>query len=284
MKHLNFFKIILTATLIFAAGCSKSSKSKESGTFAPPELKEQNIARDGCLNVEALQSLFRPDSISYVALEVATDYKPDSDFTTAKTLFHTNAAFDLRDLATSRIFILNQPIQSDCTTVHARTVSGEKLTFKITRSTPSSISMSLQKPDDSASISTYRKEGLEKKFQPIRYEIEALEDTHLRVITTFKSFDAHCRSKNIIIASIQNDYFWAYGGSEIPTQINVAEEFYKSLLSSFKADAVINPLPPLPGSDGIPADLPSGYVSVSVEDLRNLKLKEVREDLKKCTY
>lgn len=312
MKRFKQIKILFALTsLLSLIGCTKPSSSNGSKGFAKPELTEQNISRNGCLNVEALQGLFNPASIPYSALEVTTDYKPDTDFTLTKTLFHTHAAFDVKDTTTSNIFILNQPTQSDCLTAQAKTVSGELLTFKVTKSSANSISLSLQKPADTQT-SEYRKEGLERKFQPIRYDIEALDNNHLRVSTTVKSFDAHCRSGNVIIATIQKDYYWTLNGT-LPTQVNVAENFYNTYLKTIKSDVITNPevpvptepipeptptpapenptptpenptpLPP-PGAEVVPTDIPAGYVSISVADLKNLKMKEVREDLAKCTF
>ena len=314
MKHFNQIKVLLTiSTLISLVACTKPSSSSESKPYVKPELLEQNITRNGCLNVEALQGMFRPDTIPFAALEVTTDYKPDTDFTLTKTLFHTHAAFDVKDTTTANIFILQQPSQSDCMTATAKTISGELLTFKVTKSSPRSITLVLQKPEDNQT-SDYRKEGLERKFQPIRYDIDALDTNHLRVSTTVKSFDAHCRSKNIVIATFQKDYYWSMGGA-LPTQVNVAESFYNTYLTTIKSDAITNPevpvpveptptpveptpqpqpqpvptpenptpLPP-PGADVVPNDIPAGYISVSVADLKNLKLKDVREDLKKCTF
>jgi len=304
MKQFTLIKVLFSISLILAfTGCTNSSSSNGSGKFTKPELTAQNISRNGCLNIEAVQSLFRPDSNGYPALEVTTDYKPDSDFTSAKTLFHTHAAFDVRDTSTSSIFILQQSTQSDCLTAQAKTASGELLTFKIMKSSPTSISLSLQKPDETQT-STYRKEGLERKFQPIRYDIEVLDNSHLRVNTTVKSFDAHCRSKNIIIASIQKDYYWNPSGS-LPSQVIVAESFYNTYLTTVKSDVAPTPevpiptepvptpqptpenptpVPPVPGADVVPADLPAGYISVSVDDLRILKAKAAREDISRCTY
>ena len=236
-----------------------------------------------------------------------------------KALFHTHAAFDVRDISTANIAVLSRPTQSDCETVTAYTVSGEPLIFKITKSSTKSISLALQKAEGEA-IADYRKEGLDKKFHPIRYDIEAIDNTHLRVLTTYRTFDAHCRSKTKAISTIQKDYHWASFGGGIPTEVAISQIFYENFLSTLRADGTPLPQPlpeptpelQVPGPDqlvpvpqpepGVPqqpavpqnpetpvqpppgADAPAGYVNVSVSDLKTLKNRVVKEDLIKCTY
>ncbi len=306
LKKIHLFLALVI--LLLLTSCSNSSSSGGGSKLGVPVLSEQNLNKNGCFNVEALQGLF---SAEYPALELTSDFTPDSDLSRVKALFHTYAAYDVKDTTTSGISILSRPTQTDCSTVTAYTVSGEPLVFKITNSTSKSISLSLQKAEGEE-ISTYRKDGLDKKFHPIKYEIEAVDNTHLRVLTRYRTFDAHCRSKTKSISTIQKDYHWAAFGGAVPSEVVISQNFYNNFLSTLKADAnpapqpIPEPVPeqpaPVPQPEpGVPqpvdpqnpetpvqpppgAEAPAGYVSVSVAELKNLKNRVVKEDLIKCTY
>ena len=171
--------------------------------------------------------------------------------------------------------------------------------LKITKNTPKSISLSIQKAEGET-IADYRKEGLDKKFHPIKYDIEAININHLRVLTTYRTFDAHCRSKSKAISTIQKDYHWSTLGSDIPSEVAISQSFYENYLSTLRADE--NPLPqPVPEQPVVPqpinpqnpetlvqpppgAEAPAGYINVNVSDLKSLKNRIVKEDLVKCTY
>lgn len=313
--------LLALAILLILSGCTNSSSSGSGSGSNPgaPVLTEENLNKNGCFNVQALQGLF---SAEFPALEVTSDFIPDTDLSRVKALFHTHAAFDVRDTSTSNIIILSRPSQADCNTVTAYTVSGEPLVFKITKNTPKSISLSLQKTEGET-IPDYRKDGLDKKFHPIKYDIEAININHLRVLTTYRTFDAHCRSKSKAISTIQKDYHWSTFGNDIPSEVAISKSFYENYLSTLRADE--NPLPqPVPGPDqpvtvpqpepGVPqqpqpvpeqpvvpqpinpqnpetlvqpppgAEAPAGYINVNVSDLKSLKNRIVKEDLVKCTY
>lgn len=295
--------LIALAILLILSGCTNSSSSGTGSNIGAPVLTEESLNKNGCFNVQALQGLF---SAEFPSLEVTSDFIPDSDLSRVKALFHTHAAFEVRDTSTANIIVLSRPSQADCSTVTAYTVSGEPLVFKITKSTPKSISLTLQKAEGEA-IADYRKEGLDKKFHPIKFDIEAVDITHLRILTTYRTFDAHCRSKAKAISTIQKDYYWGSLGSGIPNDVVISKSFYENFLSTLKADGNTLPQPepgvPLPVPEqpvvpqpGVPqnpetpvqpppgAEAPAGYVSVNVSDLKNLKNRVVKEDLIKCTY
>ncbi len=272
MAYLKFINLLLTITLLIAIfGCSDSSSSdKNTINYKMPVINEQSVVRNGCMNIQAVQNLFHANAI-YPGLEITTDFKPDSKLSNTKALFHTNAAFGVRNVMTSDIFILMNPVQEDCSSITAKTVSGEALKFSITSSSPSSLSFSLQNRTD-ANLPNYRKEGLEKKLQPIRYDVQILSGTHLRISTTYKSFDAHCRSNKLIHSIIQKDYVWSEQQEQLPVEIALSENFYNTYLSTVTIEE-----PSLPQ-----AELKPGYIHISVDELRNLSLKAVKEELKRC--
>ena len=255
MKNFKIAHYLLgfSAITIFSA-CTNSTSSKGIPHGMIPVLTEQSISQNGCLNVNMLQGLLGPNASDYPAIEVTTDYKPDTAFGTTKALFHTHAAFDVRETSTANLQLFLQPVQNDCQTVVSKTASGETLNFKVTKSSPRSISLALQKPED-AQLSTYRQEGLEHKYEPIRYEIEALENMHLRVVTTFRSFDAHCRSNKIQLSTITKDYYWAKSGDLLPKEVAVSEAFYNSYLSTLKNGNSPEPMP-VPGPTPEPTPAP----------------------------
>lgn len=272
MAHLKFVAFFLLFALI---GCNKSTSSDSGISHQMPVINEQSAVRNGCLNIEAIQGLFNTNS-NYPGLEITTDFQPDSKLSNTKALFHTNAAFGVRNITTSDIFILINPVQVDCATISAKTVSGENLNFTVTSSSPGFLSFFLQKSGDQ-NIPQYRIEGLEKKLQPIRYDIQILSSTHLRVITTYKSFDANCRSGKLITSTIQRDYIWSQQSSELPAEIALNESFYNRYLSTLIED---DPSLPQPYPQ---VELRPGYINISVDKIRNISLKAVREELKRCT-
>lgn len=276
MFCLKLFNLLLAITLFIAiAACNKSSSSNENDTsYTMPVMNEQSTVRNGCINIQAIQSLFNMSSI-YPGYEITTDFNPDSKLSNTKSLFHTNAAFSLKEITTSDIHILLNPTQADCSSVLAKTISGEALNFTVSSSSPYYISFSLQKPTDS-NLTNYRKEGLEKKLQPTRYDIQILSSTHLRVTTFYKSFDANCRGSKLTASSIQKDYIWGQDSSQLPTEIALKESFYSTYLSTIIADEPILPQP-FPQ-----ADLQPGYIYVSVDKLRSLSLRNAKEELKIC--
>lgn len=271
-----FVAIILFLVLGLVPGCSFSS----GGSSAVLENKKmpliipQELALDGCINITFLQSRFEESAGHYPALVATTDFQADPDLSVTKIQFQTYASFDLRDIETQDIQFLIQPVQEGCSRVRAKTVSGEELVFQISQQRETGISLSLQDPSN-ADLSRYRKEGLRNKRQPIRYDVSIIAPTHLRIQTTYRGFDPHCRSQRIVISKIQRDYYWAPDSSSLPIQVGVQQTFLQSFLSTLQ--------PQEAGYYEIVSQ-EDGFALVNVSDMRSLLTKSVKDELSKCVF
>ncbi len=232
---MNLFKIasFLAASLITAylAGCNRTSGKAESMGPLLPVIDLKQLEKDGCLNVEQLHNQFQGEAANSPGYQITTNFIADNVLSTTKAQYHTFSAFDLKDITTSDIGIFNQPVQNDCSTLTARTSSGEELNFNITRIMPNSIKLELVRNTNSE-LPSYRQEALNQKLHPFEYELQVLGSHHLRVITKYKSFDPHCRGTYLATSTLQTDYMWAGRASLLPTTVPISVAFLKTYLRS----------------------------------------------------
>ena len=310
------FKPILSLSVtvlmvVSLTACSNSSSNEDKGSF--PNFSAQNVSPNGCLDLALIQQ--RLNSGSYPALAVTTDFQTDSSLSTRKELFHAYSALDARNIATSDIAVFLNPAQSGCNQVTANTASGEQLVYKVTSSSENSISIEIQNPADEA-MSSYRLKALKKKMHPTKYKVEILSPTHLRVATTYRGFDAHCRGSKAITSTVQKDYIWGRSAEELPAQVQVKDRFYQKAISAVKTSG--GSFTPLPTpADGTPVDsgstvtpeytmpgtpenpwLPqpvslatlnevvpnSDYRTVDLQEIRTLVAKPAKDEIVKCTH
>ncbi len=282
-KESTFYFFILCLSF-FSLSCEKAANSDVNPEAGLPILTEQNVSRNGCLNLEALRTVLSPNT---PALEVVTDFVPDPKLNQTKALFHTYAAFDVKNTTTSEIFFLKNPIQNDCATILSMTASGEYLKYKITKSSLDSIYFELTGAEES-NLPAYRSESLEKKLQAFKFHIQIITNTHFRVAITYRSFDAHCRSKFQPVSNIYKDYYWSQFGEPLPTEVKVSKNFYSQFTSTLVPEATIsqpvNEDLPILFPEPIPlSDESNHFISVSISELKGLKTRALREEFIKCS-
>lgn len=232
---------VLMVAFVTACNSNSSSDGETKGSF--PTMGAQSISRNGCLNLAVIQE--RLSSGSYPAVEVTTDFQPDPSLNPRKNLFHTYSAFDVREITTSDIAPLLAPVQSDCSEVQAHTISGETLTYKVASTSDNSITVELVKPKGNDQISEYRLKALQKKMQPTKIKVDILSATALRVTTTYRGFDAHCRGSKPLVSTIQKDYMWAMNQNMVPKEVAIRDSFYQKVVSALKSptDSTYTPEP-----------------------------------------
>lgn len=308
MRFLYLILAIVGFCIVLGCGKSTSTTSNQNPTF--PVMSPKDVTKDGCLNVELMQGLIAIDTENSPGYQIITDFQPDEKLNSTKKAYHTFSAFDLKKIGTHDIVILNQPTQEACSRVSAKTASGETLNYKVVGSSDSFIKLVLNKIDHNG-LSGYRAEGLESKLHPLEYEISILNGTHIRVRTKYKSFDAHCRGKSQPTSKAQTDYIWARTEAYLPSEVAIAEPFYRKFLTTVSGNTATpvepSPMPPpvsepeAPGDTEVPpadeTDLSvlrtstlnqvriasqDGYVLVPVAEVSNLLQHPVREELKRC--
>jgi len=243
MRQLDSFWCSGLSTLlaVLLLGCDPGAKVKRDSLPNLRGLDEAEVSPEGCLNVKIVNQVLR--SGPQPMLQVTTDFQGDSSMSARKGLFHAHSAFDLRETKTSSVQILRNAEQEKCDTVTAETLSGIPLTYKVTSSSPTSLKLSLQKTW-SDPLREYEKEALKERKIPFELEIRRMGLVHLRVLQTYRGFDAHCRSKKTLTHKIQTDYMWAPSSPNLPSQVMMSESFYRKVLTTIDLEGTLSPLPP----------------------------------------
>lgn len=256
MRTNSFVSLFLVSALVSLVGCSDSSGGGDKAAI--PKLDEGSVSANGCLNLQAVHNLLGSGASG--AIKVTSDFKADSKLSGKKALFHTNAAFDLRDTDVTSIFPLLNPTQTGCETVQAQTLSGDTLDFKVISSSSHSLKIAVQKATGE-NLKDYQKDALNDRMHVKEYEFTVINPMHLRVVSTYKGFDAHCKGKKPVTNTIQEDFYWGMG---LPGEVLVSDSFYNQYLSTVNLDGTIpdpiatTPAPapetPAPGTQVPPVD------------------------------
>ena len=265
MKWLYVF--VLPLTLI--ACTPKSADSVPEEPAMPSEIALSDITSGKCLNLEKLSRVFQNPLFSVPAAIMTTDLKPVGEMPLNKLNYFSYATFNYKIAKANELGLFTQVRQKDCKTVQMLTASEEVLTYKVTASSETEISIKLMDKFRDT-MNAAEKKALFERQQPFEYTFKYVNPNHMIISEKYTTVDVQCTSKNPLTFAIRKDLHWAGRTSDLP-QAYMVETTYLNQVKESLMPEVQSQIPV--------TEIPESF---SVDAIRTVMSAPLKAELKLC--